>query len=98
MIYAVLALAIIQLAFIVYCIKHIKLIIKELNSIDKEQHEQNMDIIRLMKTDVELTKVVDNHATALSQLVPVTEYLLNIMDKGKLSTDKPVFKSPKGDA
>jgi len=97
-IYAISILAIIEFLFIIYCIKHIKLINKELDAISRERGHLNMDIIHLMKSNVEIIKVIDNHSKNLNQLVPATEYLLSTLDKTKIPKDKPIFKSPEGEA
>ena len=98
MIYAISILAIIQFLFIVYCIKHIKFINKELDAISRERGHLSMDIVHLMKSNVEIIKVIDNHSKNLNQLVTATEYLFGTLDKSKMPKDKPIFKSPEGEA
>lgn len=83
----------------IYFLKHINLIINELKEIDKEQHQQNKDIIHLLKMDVEITKTLDHNAKLLHQTTAVTEYLLDLNDKtlNKKSASN-LFSPPKGEA
>jgi predicted PurR-regulated permease PerM len=67
---AVLTIAIVILSlFVIYLIRHIKLINNELTAIDKEQHTQNMDIIRLMKLTNEISSISEEHDKALLAII-----------------------------
>ena len=99
MIYFIIIFFVLWLVMCGYFLKHIRLIINELNEINKEQHQQNMDIIHLLKMDVEIAKTMDHNAKVLNQLNAVTEYLLELNDK-ELVKKSPsnIFSSPKGEA
>lgn len=76
---AVLTIAIVILSlFVIYLIRHIKLINNELTAIDKEQHTQNMDIIELLKYRGESSVVVLQHSEILKYLID-RDPLLNKM-------------------
>ena len=55
--------------FLVSAILHIGKIKKELVAIDREQHEQNNDIIKLMKSHM-------THQEMISQHIEVLQYLI----------------------
>jgi cell division septal protein FtsQ len=55
--------------FLVSAIIHIGKIKKELVAIDREQHEQNNDIIKLMKSHM-------THQEMISQHIEVLQYLI----------------------
>jgi hypothetical protein len=99
MIYSIITLSILWFVSSIYFLRHIALIIKELNEINKEQHQQNMDIIHLLKMDVELAKTLDHNAKIINQTNAVTEYLLELNDKTFVKKDaSKIFNPPKGEA
>lgn len=99
MIYAIITLSILWFVSSIYFLRHITLIIKELNSIDREQHQQNMDIIHLLKMDVELAKMLEHNAKILNQTNAIAEYLLELNDKTFVKKDSTnIFNPPKGEA
>lgn len=99
MIYFVIIFFVLWVVTCGYFLKHIRLIINELHEINKEQHQQNMDIIRLLKMDIEITKMLDHNATVLNQTSAVTKYLLELSDTSSLNkTSSNIFNSPKGEA
>jgi hypothetical protein len=99
MIYFVIGLTVVWLVICGYFLKHIRLIIDELNEINKEQCRQNMDIIHLMKMDVEITRTLDHNAKILNQTSAVTEYLLELNDKEIVKkSPSSIFSPPKGEA
>jgi hypothetical protein len=55
--------------FLVSAIIHIRKIQVELVALDREQHEQNNDIIKLMKTHI-------THQEMISQHIEVLQYLI----------------------
>jgi type IV secretory pathway component VirB8 len=55
--------------FLVSAILHIKKIQDELVAIDREQHEQNQDIIKLMKTHMTHQEMLLQHIEILKYLV-----------------------------
>lgn len=62
--------AIVVLAiFLISAILHIKKIQDELVAIDREQHEQNQDIIKLMKTHMTHQEMLLQHIEILKYLV-----------------------------
>lgn len=82
-----------------YFLKHIRHIQDEFIALDKEQHQQNMDIISLIKRDIEVTEAVNNHAKSLTHIITATEYILHEKESKKiLSSGSDIFKSPKGEA
>lgn len=99
MIYFVIIFFVLSLVICGYFLRHIRLIIDELHEIDKEQHQQNMDIIHLMKMNVDITKMLDHNAKVLNQMTAITEYLLELNGK-ELSKKSPsdIFSPPKGEA
>jgi hypothetical protein len=99
MIYAIITLSILWFVSSIYFLRHIALIIKELNEIDKEQHQQNMDIIHLLKMDIEIAKALDHNAKIINQTNAVAEYLLELNDKPFVKKDSAnIFNPPKGEA
>jgi short subunit fatty acids transporter len=75
----VLTIAVVILSlFVIYLIRHIKLINNELITIDKEQHTQNMDIIELLKYRGESSVVILQHSEILKYLID-RDPLLNKM-------------------
>lgn len=99
MIYAIITLSILWFISSIYFLRHIALIVKELNELDKEQHQQNVDIIHLLKMDVEIAKTIDHNTKILNQTSAVAEYLLDLNDSsyGKKNTSS-IFNPPKGEA
>ena len=63
------AVLIVVSLFLVSAIIHIKKIQDELVAIDREQHEQNNDIIKLMKSHI-------THQEMISQHIEVLQYLI----------------------
>jgi hypothetical protein len=59
----------ITILFLASAILHIKKIQDELVAIDREQHEQNNDIIKLMKSHI-------THQEMISQHIEVLQYLI----------------------
>lgn len=95
MIAALIILYVITLVVFVYLLRHLTLIIKELNAIDKEQHQQNMDIIHLLKMDVEISKLLTNHGLAIQDVI---DYIEASSSKKKIFDQTNIFNSPKGEA
>ena len=98
MIYLLIILFFLWLVTVAYFLKHIRHILNELTEIDKEQHQQNMDIIHLLKMDVEITKVLDHNSKVLNDTNKVVEYLLDINDKVLVKNKLDIFSPPKGEA
>jgi hypothetical protein len=68
-------------------------------ALDKEQHQQNMDIISILKQNIEISNAIDNHAKVITEIVNVTEYSLNEKESKKLfKTGSDIFNTPKGEA
>jgi hypothetical protein len=59
----------ITILFLASAILHIKKIQDELVAIDREQHEQNQDIIKLMKTHMTHQEMLLQHIEILKYLV-----------------------------
>ena len=94
----IIALSILFVLWVVsslYFLKHVRLIIKELNEINKEQRQQNMDIIHLLKMDVEISKQLTNHGIALQDII---NYIESSSSKKKMFEQTNIFNSPKGEA
>jgi ankyrin repeat protein len=62
---------------------------KELEAIDREQHEQNQDIIKLMKNNTQ-------HQEMLLQHIDILKYLIE--QDPKLNSGKLYFTGPVGEA
>jgi ankyrin repeat protein len=62
---------------------------KELEAIDREQHEQNQDIIKLMKNNTQ-------HQEMLLQHIDILKYLIE--QDPKLNSGKLYFTGPVGKA
>lgn len=75
--------------FLMSAIIHIRKIQKELVGIDKEQHEQNKEIIKLMKANVQ-------HGEMLMQHIEILKYLVE--QDPKLNAGKMYFTGPMGEA
>jgi hypothetical protein len=75
--------------FLISAIIHIKKIQDELVGIDREQHEQNQDIIKLMKYKLQ-------HDEMLLQHIEILKYLVE--QDPKLNTGKMYFTGPMGEA
>ena len=66
----VLTVAVVALSlFVIYLMKRIKSIDDTLILIDKEQHIQNMDVIRLMKLINETSSISEEHDKALLAII-----------------------------
>lgn len=98
MIYFVIIFFFLWLVTVGYFLKHIRLIINELTELDKEQHQQNKDIIHLLKMDIEISKTMDHNAKVLNQISAVTEYLLDTTEKVLVKSPSNIFNPPKGEA
>ena len=59
----------ITILFLLSAILHIGKIQKELTTIDKEQHIQNQEIIKLMKANVQHSEMLMQHIEILKYLV-----------------------------
>jgi type IV secretory pathway component VirB8 len=75
--------------FLIAAIIHIKKIQDELVGIDREQHEQNQDIIKLMKYKLQ-------HDEMLLQHIEILKYLVE--QDPKLNSGKMYFTGPMGEA
>jgi hypothetical protein len=75
--------------FLISAIIHIKKIQDELVGIDREQHEQNQDIIKLMKYKLQ-------HDEMLLQHIEILKYLVE--QDPKLNAGKMYFTGPMGEA
>jgi type IV secretory pathway component VirB8 len=75
--------------FLIAAIIHIKKIQDELVGIDREQHEQNQDIIKLMKYKLQ-------HDEMLLQHIEILKYLIE--QDPKLNAGKIYFTGPMGEA
>ena len=75
--------------FLISAILHIMKIQKELEAIDREQHEQNQDIIKLMKNNTQ-------HQEMLLQHIDILKYLIE--QDPKLNSGKIYFTGPIGEA
>ena len=75
--------------FLIAAIIHIKKIQDELIGIDREQHEQNQDIIKLMKYKLQ-------HDEMLLQHIEILKYLIE--QDPKLNAGKMYFTGPMGEA
>lgn len=75
--------------FLISAILHIMKIQKELEAIDREQHEQNQDIIKLMKNNTQ-------HQEMLLQHIDILKYLIE--QDPKLNSGKLYFTGPVGKA
>ena len=75
--------------FLISTILHIMKIQKELEAIDREQHEQNQDIIKLMKNNTQ-------HQEMLLQHIDILKYLIE--QDPKLNSGKLYFTGPVGEA
>jgi predicted Holliday junction resolvase-like endonuclease len=82
-------LVIILALFLISAILHIMKIQKELEAIDREQHEQNQDIIKLMKNNIQ-------HQEMLLQHIEILKYLIE--QDPKLNSGKMYFTGPVGEA
>jgi len=79
----------ITILFLASAIIHIRKIQYELIEIDKEQHTQNMDIIELLKENLELTKVNDEQDKALLFIIQ------HLVEKEKITVP---YMGPIGEA
>jgi hypothetical protein len=95
MIYAIIFLFIAWIISSVYFLRHLSLIIKELNELNKEQHQQNKDIMHLLKMNVEITKHLTNHGLAIQDVI---DYIETTSSKKKMFDGSNIFDSPKGEA
>ena len=75
--------------FLISAILHIMKIQKELEAIDREQHEQNQDIIKLMKNNIQ-------HQGMLLEHIEILKYLIE--QDPKLNSGKMYFTGPVGEA
>lgn len=67
---AILTIAVVMLSsFIIVLIRDMKSLKDQLILIDKEQHTQNMDIIRLMKLTNEISSISEEHDKALLAII-----------------------------
>ena len=82
-------LVIILALFLISAILHIMKIQKELEAIDREQHEQNQDIIKLMKNNIQ-------HQGMLLEHIEILKYLIE--QDPKLNSGKMYFTGPIGEA
>ena len=82
-------LVIILALFLISAILHIMKIQKELEAIDREQHEQNQDIIKLMKNNIQ-------HQGMLLEHIEILKYLIE--QDPKLNSGKMYFTGPVGEA
>lgn len=103
MIYLVCILSVLWIVSTLYFLKHVRLITKELEEINKEQHNQNMDVIHLLKMDVQITSELTKQAEAINEHAKILNQIITILEspskKSKMfSTDSDIFNSPKGEA
>ena len=86
----ILLIAVIVLTILtVSCAAHIMKIQQELEAFDREQHSQNMDIIRLMKEKAK-------HDQMLLQHIEILKYLVE--QDPKLNSKRVYFTGPIGEA
>jgi cell division protein FtsL len=86
----VLLVAIIVLAILVVSLTHSNMEIKQqLEAFDREQHNQNMDIIKLMKDKAQ-------HDEMLLQHIEILKYLVE--QDPKLNSNRIYFTGPVGEA
>jgi len=86
----VLLVAIIVLAILVVSLTHSHMEIKQqLEAFDREQHNQNMDIIKLMKDKAQ-------HDEMLLQHIEILKYLVE--QDPKLNSNRIYFTGPVGEA
>ena len=78
----------ITILFLLSAILHIGKIQKELTTIDKEQHIQNQEIIKLMKANVQ-------HSEMLMQHIEILKYLC---DQDPALGRKVMYTGPIGEA
>ena len=79
----------VTILFLLSAILHIQKIQKELIEIDKEQHNQNMEMIKLMKSHM-------THQEMLLQHIEILQYLVE--QDPKLNAGKMYFTGPVGEA
>jgi hypothetical protein len=94
MIYAIITLFVLWFISSIYFLRHLALIIKELNEINKEQHQQNKDIMHLLKMNVEITKLLTSHEVAIQDIINYIEP----SSKKKVFEQSNIFNPPKGEA
>ena len=75
--------------FLISAILQINKLQHQVNLLDREQHNQNEDIIRLMKTD-------RTHSDMLAQHIEILKYLVE--QDPKLNSGKMYFTGPIGEA
>jgi len=86
----ILIVAVIVLAILVVGLTHSNMEIKQqLEALDREQHSQNMDIIRLMKEKAK-------HDEMLLQHIEILKYLVE--QDPKLNSNRIYFTGPIGEA
>ena len=86
----VLLVAIVVLAILVVGLTHSNMEIKQqLEALDREQHNQNMDIIKLMKDKAQ-------HDEMLLQHIEILKYLVD--QDPKLNSKRIYFTGPVGEA
>jgi hypothetical protein len=78
------------IVFLLYAILHINKLQKQVNLLDKEQHSQNQDIIKLMRSHM-------THQEMLLQHIEILKYLVE--QDPKLNAGKKIyFTGPVGEA
>ena len=82
--------------FLISSIIHIRLIQKELIEIDKEQHQQNQDVINLIKSHIKNQDTLSTHQEMLLQHIEILKYLVE--QDPKLNAGKSYFMGPVGEA
>ena len=82
--------------FLTSSIIHIRLIQKELIEIDKEQHQQNQDVINLIKSHIKNQDTLSTHQEMLLQHIEILKYLVE--QDPKLNAGKMYFTGPMGEA
>ena len=82
--------------FLISSIIHIRLIQKELIEIDKEQHQQNQDVINLIKSHIKSQDTLSTHQEMLLQHIEILKYLVE--QDPQLNSGKMYFTGPMGEA
>lgn len=98
MLYAIIILSALDLCAFFYIMKHVVLINRELDDVHRQVIKANEDIIHLLKMDLEISKVVDNHAKGIVQLNTAMEYIFDKDSKTDKKQTNNIFEPPHGQA
>lgn len=89
MVIALVILIVILIFFLLSTIAHVNKLQKQVNLLDKEQHDQNMELIKLMKSH-------NTHQEMLLQHIEILKYLVS--QDPKLNAGKMYIMGPAGEA